>query len=213
MTSFNYFRQTISSEEELQELLGGKPSQLASNKVITQLDQHCRDFIAKSPFLFLSTSNREGLCDASPRGDAPGFVMVLDDKTILIPERPGNRRVDSMRNILSNPHVGLLFLIPGLEETLRINGRACLVQDQDLLEQMQVKGRTPLLGIGVEVEECFVHCAKAFKRSGLWQSESWLEPQELPSVPKMLADHVKLPGMTGESVAELLEESYTKRLY
>lgn len=118
-----------------------------------------------------------------------------------------------MRNMLSNPQTGLIFIIPGLEETLRINGRAYLVKDPDLLEQMQVRGRRPLLGIGVEVEECYVHCAKAFKRSKFWNQESWPRKEDLPSAAQMLADHAKLPGMTTEKVSEGLNESYTKRLY
>lgn len=206
------FQKTISTEEELRALIGF-PSQLVENKPIDHLDEHCRRFLAQSPFALISTSNSGGDCDVSPRGDAPGFVMVLDEKHLLIPDRPGNRRSDSMRNILSNPHASLLFLIPGLEETLRVNGRACIVQDQDLLEQMAVHGRVPLLGIGIEVEECYVHCAKALKRSKLWQPGSWPAAEALPNMAQMLADHAKLPGMSAKEVAEALHDSYTKRLY
>ncbi|MET3505248.1 pyridoxamine 5'-phosphate oxidase family protein [Halalkalibacter oceani] len=203
------FRQTIDSEEELREIVGF-PSKLVKNKVISHLDSHCKEFIAKSPFLLISTADEEGFCDVSPRGDKPGFVYILDDKHLIIPERPGNRRIDSMRNILSNARIGLIFIIPGMEETLRVNGKATLVKDEDLLDKMKVNERQPLLAIGVEVEECFIHCAKAFKRSGLWDADSWPEKETLPSAAKILSAHSKIPN---EDVADLLEESYTKRLY
>lgn len=148
--------------------------------------------------------------DVSPRVDAPGFVVVLDEKHIIIPERPGNRRIDSMRNILLNSRVGLLFIIPGMEETLRVNGRATLIHDEQLLEKMKAKDRKPLIGIGVEVEECFIHCAKAFKRSKLWDPNSWMSKEMLPSASKMLSAHSQFRN---EDVTRMLEESYTKRLY
>jgi uncharacterized protein len=206
------FEQVVSTEEELRALLGTS-SELVAHKVISHLDEHCRHFIAQSPLVLLATSDASGTCDVSPRGDAPGFVMVLDEKRLLIPERPGNRKIDSMRNLLTNPHAGLLFLIPGLEETLRVNGRAFVVRDEELLQQMAVNGRIPLLGIGVEVEECFVHCAKAFKRSHLWQPDAWPAKETLPSPAKMLVAHAKLPGLTEETVTEALRDSYTNRLY
>jgi len=191
----------------------GHPSKLAAEKVISSLDQHCRSFIEKSPFLIMATANADGSCDASPRGDAPGFVHILDEHHLLIPERPGNRRMDSIHNILSNPQIGLLFLIPGLEETMRINGKAVITRDQKLLELLAVQGRVPLLGIGVEVKECFVHCAKSCKRSGLWDYETWLSKDGLPSIPQMLADHAKRASLTVNEIQEQLQESYTKRLY
>jgi PPOX class probable FMN-dependent enzyme len=203
------FPNILTDEQALRDLLG-EPSALAANKVISRLDGHCRDFIAKSPFALLSTADASGRCDVSPRGDHPGFAFVLDEQRLLIPERPGNRRADSMRNILQNPHIGLLFLIPGLEETLRINGKACIVRDRELLSHMAVGNRPPLLAIGVEVEECFVHCAKALKRSHLWDPDTWPSKSALPSPAKMLAAHAK----QGEAeVAKALQESYTKRLY
>lgn len=212
LTTTNRFRETIRTEKELRSLIGS-PSELASKKVITYVDHHCRNFISKSPFLVISTSDEDGFCDVSPRGDEPGFVLVLNEKQLIIPERPGNKRIDSMRNILSNPRVGLLFFIPGLGETLRVNGKAELIQDKELLEQMAVRGKSPLLGIAVEVEECFIHCAKAFKRSGLWEPESWVKTSELPSAAKILLEHSKISDATVESIQERLEESYTKRLY
>ena len=143
----------------------------------------------------------------------PGFVKVLNAKYLIIPDRPGNKRIDTMRNILTNPNVGLLFMIPGLGETLRVNGKACLVRDEELLEQMTVRDRMPLLGIGVEVEECFIHCAKAFKRSGLWEASSWAKKETLPSAAKIIFEHAKLAGSSTESIEERLKESYCKRLY
>ncbi len=206
------FKRTISSEEELRSLIG-TPSELVQKKVIHFIDTNCGEFISKSPFLALATSNHLGLCDVSPRGDGPGFVKVLDEKHLIIPERPGNKRVDSLTNILSNPRVGLLFFIPGLGETLRVNGYATLIQDDEILEQMSVKGKMPLIGIAIEVEECFIHCAKAFIRSGLWNPDSWLEKNDLPSAAKILTEHAKMPEYTSDAMEELLKEGYLKRLY
>lgn len=205
------FHQFISSEKELRDLVG-YPSELVRKKVIHFLDEHCRTFISLAPFLTISTADQSGLCDVSPRGDEAGFVLVLDENHLIIPERPGNRRMDSLTNILENPNVGLLFLIPGLGETLRVNGKAYLVQDDELMEQMAVNGKKPILGIGVEVRECFIHCAKAFKRSGLWEPDSWTDKDGLPSAGKMLRDHTKTSTYSSEDIEEMLKEDY-KELY
>lgn len=209
------YKEIIFTQEEFEEFRSsiGNPSLRAANKVISFIDDHCREFISKSPFLSMSTSNADGHCDVSPRGDAPGFVAVLDEKHLFIPERPGNRRMDSVHNIITNPNIGMLFLIPGLGETLRINGKAYICRDSELLEKTAVNGKTPLFGILVEVEECYAHCAKAFIRSKLWQPDSWLEKEFLPSVPNMLVAHTKLPNTTPEQVAKELNEGYTNRLY
>lgn len=206
------YKETICTEDELRSMMGF-PSELVKNKTISTIDYHCRDFISKSPFLVLSTSDKEGYCDVSPRGDLPGFVHVLNENQLVIPERPGNKRMDSMRNILSNPRVGLIFFIPGLGETLRVNGQATLIKDPEILESMSVKGKSPLVGIAVEVEECFIHCAKAFIRSGLWDPSSWREKELLPSVASIISDHVNLPNTTAKTVEEGLKESYKERLY
>jgi uncharacterized protein len=206
------FKECIESQEELRDMLGS-PSLRGQNKVISKLDEHCREFIGKSPFLVLATSDADGNCDSSPRGDAPGFVYVHDDHHLIIPDRPGNKRVDSMFNIVTNPKVGLIFLIPGLDETLRINGEATIIKDADVLEKMAVNGKVPLLGIVVKVEQCFMHCGKAFKRSGLWEPETWLSKEELPNAAKIIADHVNLPGMTEERVEADLLEGYKNKLY
>lgn len=205
-------QQFISSEEELRSLIG-YPSEVVKQKDISYIDEHCRDFIARSPFVCISTSDSEGKCDVSPRGDKAGFIQVVDDKHLVIPERPGNKRMDSLRNILSTSEIGLVFLIPGLGETLRINGRAYITKDSDLLKTMAVNGKIPLVGIVVAVEECFIHCAKAFRRSGLWEPESWLNNNELPSAAAIISAYAKLEGMTPEVIAVRLEEGYTQRLY
>lgn len=206
-----HFQSIIQSETELRELLGN-PSDLAKNKVIKFLDEECLKFLAHSPFLSLATSNKSGQCDVSPRGDAPGFVHVVDHKTLLIPERPGNRRADSMMNIIENPQVGLQFFIPGLEETLRINGKALLIRDQEWLEKMAVGEKVPTIAIAVTVEECFIHCAKALRRSKLWSPTTWPDKTSLPSPAKMLKEHAAVKESV-EEVKERLEVSYTKDLY
>ncbi|MEV3375557.1 pyridoxamine 5'-phosphate oxidase family protein [Paenibacillus larvae] len=206
------FQDVLIEEKQVRELIGNS-SEVAKHKSIHHIDSYCREFIAKTPLIFISTSDKEGNCDVSPRGDAAGFVLVLDDKHLVIPERPGNRRIDSVRNILSSPRIGLIFLIPGLEETLRINGRACITKNPELMNRMQAREKTPLLGIGVEVEECYVHCAKAFKRSQTWEAGSWLNQDLLPKVSKMLVAHVNREDFTEEIIAKGLKESYEKRLY
>ena len=183
--------------------------QSASRSTISTIT--CRSFIARSPFFLLATANSAGDCDASPRGGPPGFVTVLDERRLVVPEYPGNRRADSHRNLLDNPHAALLFAIPGLRETLRVAGRACITRDEALLADLGVNGRAPKLGIGLEVEEAFIHCAKAFIRSSLWQPETW--PQELPSASAILRDHIDAPDVTTEDVAARLEEGYAKTLY
>jgi uncharacterized protein len=205
------FRDIVTSETELRAVLG-QPSELALKKQISTLDEHCRAFIAQSPFLLLATSDATGRCDVSPKGDPPGFVRVLDDTHLVIPDRPGNRRFDGLRNILANPHVGILFLVPGRESTLRVNGRAAIVRDTDVLDSLVVEGKRPHFAIGVEVEECFLHCVKAFRRSKLWRGDTWPDASALASMACMLFDQAK----TGESIAELetrLDTSARTTLY
>jgi PPOX class probable FMN-dependent enzyme len=202
----------VTSETALREMLG-EPSELSLRKQLAALDGHCRTFIALAPFLLIGTAGTSGACDVSPRGDAPGFVLVLDEHTLVIPERPGNRRADTLRNIVQTSAVGLLFMIPGVEETLRVNGRAQLVRDAALLDRLQAQGKRPVLAIGVEVEECFLQCAKALKRSRLWQQEQWPDRAALPTMGQMLLDQARLPGVTLEQLDCTIEESYTHRLY
>ena len=206
------FRDAITSEEELRTLVG-KPSELAIRKEISYLDAHCRAFIARSPFVLIATSGGTGRADVSPKGDPPGFVQVLDEHRLVIPDRPGNRRLDGMRNLLENPHVGLLFLIPGLEETLRVNGRAWIIRDEEVLARCAVMGKPPTLGLGVYAEECFIHCAKAFKRAHLWQPGEWPDRTGLASPSEILVDHARPKDMTVPQMDRLLRESYSKNLY
>lgn len=212
MMDNSVFKRQIQTEQQLRDLLG-HPSEVVANKVIHELDEHCCDYITKSPFLCISTADASGACDVSPRGDAAGFVHIMVKKHLVIPERPGNRRCDSIRNILANPHIGILFIIPGLEETLRINGKACIIQDEDVLERMVVKGKKPLLGIGVYVEECYIHCAKAFKRSTLWEQTSWITAEQRPPIPTILASHVNRKGLTSNEIERSLFDSYQNRMY
>ena len=208
----NPFQRPVTTEAELRALMG-TPSAGAINKEIRALDAHCRAFIARSPFVLVATAGADGRCDVSPKGDGPGFVLVVDDHHLLIPDRPGNKRFDGMRNVLDNPHVGLIFLLPGVEETLRVNGRACIVRDEELLARCEVRGKVPPLGLGVEVEEAFIHCAKAFKRSGLWEPAAWPDLRGLATPAQMLHDHIKPAGTTVEQLDQWLQDGYRQRLY
>jgi PPOX class probable FMN-dependent enzyme len=206
------FQDVVTSEAELRAIVG-EPSEVARRKQVDALDRHCRDFIAHAPFLLLSTSDAAGRCDVSPKGDAPGFALVLDDHHLVIPDRPGNKRLDGMRNILANPHAGVLFLVPGRGETLRINGRAWIVRDEELLARLEAKGKRPTLAIGIAVDEVFMHCAKAFIRSSLWQPERWPDIADLASAACMLLDHARPEGMTLEQMERRLQDGYQKTLY
>lgn len=196
------FTNVITEEAELREIFG-EPSERALNKQIDRLDVHCRAIIEKSPFILLGTSDTEGRCDVSPKGDYPGFVRVLDDKTIAIPDLPGNNRLDTLRNMIRNPQVGLIFMIPGMNETLRINGKIQLVRDEDLLESMAYQGKSPKLAIVVHVQEVFTHCPKAFLRSKLWSDDYRIDRSELPSFAEILKDHT---GLVDCDVDELQKE-------
>lgn len=207
-----HFTELVTSEAELRALLG-EPRELVIKKQLPALDRHCRAFIARSPFLLLGTANARGDCDISPRGDAPGSVLVLDDRTLVIADRPGNRRIDSLRNIVQNGGVGLLFMVPGVEETLRVNGRACIVRDADLLARLEARGKAPTLAIVVTVEEAFLHCAKALKRSQLWDATTWPERAALPTLAQMIHDQVPMPDTTVEELDASIEEGYRTRLY
>lgn len=205
------FKDIVASEDELRALVG-EPSERAVKKEIDTLDTYARAFIANAPFLLLATSGADGRCDVSPKGDAPGFVHVLDEHHLVIPDRPGNRRVDGMRNLVTNAHVGLIFMIPGRQDTLRVNGRAWIVRDHDLISAMAVNGKLPQLAIGVQVEECFFHCPKAFVRSSLWQHEKWPSPDVVASFAQMIFDRTKLGGSV-EAVQKDLDERLKTSLY
>ncbi|MBM9505634.1 pyridoxamine 5'-phosphate oxidase family protein [Actinacidiphila acididurans] len=177
----------ITTEAELRELVG-EPHPRDAGKVRRELEALDREFLAAAPFCAVSTAGADGSCDVSPKGDPPGFALVLDERTIALPERPGNRRADGFRNILANPHVGLLFLVPGRGDTLRINGRARLLRDADFFDRMTVKGHRPALALLVEIDEVFYHCSKAFLRSALWKPDSW-QPDAAPSRARIAHAH------------------------
>ena len=188
----------ITSADELQDVLGGPPGVRSRDKERTRLHPIDLVWLAASPFCLIATADAEGNCDISPKGDPPGFLHVIDDTTLAIPERPGNKRADGYHNILSNPHVGLLSIVPGRRETLRINGRARLVRDAPFFDQMTVKGHRPIMACIVDIETIFFHCAKSFLRSELWEQETW-HPEALPSH----AHIVKAVQETPETLAEL----------
>jgi PPOX class probable FMN-dependent enzyme len=169
----------ITTEVQLRELLG-TPLPRVATKDRPCLDDVHRQWLAASPFCLIATSAADGTCDVSPKGDPPGFTVVVDDRTIALPERSGNRRADGFRNILSNPHVGLIYVIPGRDDTLRINGRARLTRDPALLDRMVERGHRPLLALVVETEQVFFHCAKAFLRAALWDPSTW-DDETVPS--------------------------------
>lgn len=176
--------------------INGESSAGVRAKIQTKLDKHSKRFVELSPFLVLATSEA-GANDASPRGDEPGFVIALDDTTLLIPERPGNRLADSMTNILKQPAVGLIFMVPGMNETLRINGDAYLTNEDELLEKLAHQGKAPKLGIIVDIKQTYFHCAKAFIRSKLWHVDTQIDRSEMPSLGKILLEQIK-----GESTNE-----------
>lgn len=206
----------IRTEAELRDLIG-HPSGLAAKKSLTRLDRYCREFIALSPFLCIGTMSGDGRADVSPRGDPAGFVQVLDDNTIAIPDRPGNHRLDTMSNILANPSVGLIFMIPGFEDTLRINGRATLTCDPDTLDRATIKNKRPEIAIRVAVEEAFLHCAKALKRSRLWEEDAKVDRSVMPSLARIILNQTSEDGPIDEDIAksadERLEASYRNHLY
>jgi PPOX class probable FMN-dependent enzyme len=200
----------VRDEAELRALLG-EPAARAASKERTALLPVDRDWLARSPLCLLATSAPDGSCDVSPKGDPAGFVHVLDDRTIVVPDRPGNKRADGFRNVLANPHVGLLFLVPGRGDTLRINGRAELIRDAPFFDELVVKGHRPRLALIVHIEQIFFHCAKAFMRSQLWEPETW-HPDALPPHAAL----VKAVQDTPETLAELSAyygPQYATRLY
>ena len=189
---------------------------LAALKCLDALDIHARDFIRRSPFLCIGTQNASGMSDVSPRGDPAGFVQVLDDRTLAIPDRPGNNRLDTLSNILARSNVGLLFMVPGFDDTLRVNGAAALSTDPELLQRMAVNDRVPTLAIVVTVAEVFLHCAKAFRRSRLWDPAARQDRTEMPSLLKMILDQTT--GAPQNPVEQLkidegLEAGYRSSMY
>ena len=216
MSSFEINPDHVISDEASLRSLFHATHDLAIKKMLGALDVHSQDFIRRSPFVCLGTQSAEGKADVSPRGDHAGFVRILDDRTLAIPDRPGNNRLDSLSNIISNPGVGLLFIIPGYEDTLRVNGRATLVTEPALLGSMAVNGKSPKLAIVVSVTEAFMHCAKAFRRSRLWDPDHFQDRAEMPSLVKIILDQTTGAPEDPEEMRKLdegLEEDYRKSMY
>jgi uncharacterized protein len=202
----------ISSPGELREMLG-EPSERAATKERNRLHAIDREWLALSPFCVLATCDALGNCDASPKGDPAGrLVHVVDDGTIAVPERPGNKRVDGYSNVLSNPHAGIISIIPGRTETLRINGRARVLRDAPFFDEMVVRGHRPILALLIEIDTIFFHCAKAFMRSRLWQPETW-QPEALPSHASLAKAVQDTPETLAELEAYYSPEAYGKKLY
>ncbi|MHA7773221.1 pyridoxamine 5'-phosphate oxidase family protein [Roseibium sp. M-1] len=205
----------IAEESDLRALFPAL-SPLAANKCLNALDAHAQDFIRRAPFLCLGTQNLQGNADVSPRGDPAGFVRILDETTLAIPDRPGNNRLDSLSNIIANRSVGLLFIIPGFDDTLRVNGEAYLVTDPELLDSMKIKDRAPRLAIVVKVKEVFMHCAKAFRRSHLWAPEHFQDRAGMPSLAKIILDQTSGAPDDADEMRKIdaaLEETYQKTMY
>ena len=181
-------------------------------KELKKLEQHAKGFLSRCPFVVIGSQDAEGNADATPKGDKPGFVKVLDDTTIAIPDRPGNNRLDTWENIIQNPAVGLLFLIPGMNETLRINGIARLTTDDDLRQEFAVDGRPALAVLVVEIKAVYMHCAKAFMRSQLWQPETWPNRTELPTLGQIMRDQLAL-AQSGEELDANLADGYAKSMW
>lgn len=205
------FQEVIESRQRLRELQK-LPSHLVSNKVIDHVDGICERFIAASPFVIVSSRGSDGHLEMSPRGDPPGFVAVLDRKTLAIPDRPGNNRMDTIENLIVHPEIGLLFLIPGHGDTLRVSGTARVVRDSALQERLAVDGRKPGFILVVTVEEAFTHCPKCIIRSRMWQPERWPDRSNVPSLAEAMIAHGRLSETTAE-VQAAIDHSNTQRLY
>lgn len=201
----------IASHEDLRKLYKA-PGDLPLRKELKALDGHCRSFLARSPFVLVGSSDGKGNADVTPRGDRPGFVAVLDANTIAIPDRPGNNRLDTLENIVVNPSVGLLFLIPGMNETLRINGDARITADTALRERLAAEGKLPVSVMVVTVKSAYMHCAKAFMRSQLWKPESWPDRASLPTLGQILHDQLAL-AETADTMDRNLDEAYSRTLW
>jgi PPOX class probable FMN-dependent enzyme len=190
-----------------------KVSPVAAAKDIGRIDKHMRAFIEKSPFCCLASGGADGRVDVGPRGDPPGSFKVIDETMVAIADRPGNNRLDGLKNLLTNPHIGALFMIPGMDETVRVNGRAALSTDPDLLDSMAVEGKRPRCAIVIEVEEAFLHCAKAFRRSRLWSDDYRIAREEFPSLACMIGDQLKLPREQVDASEKRIAWAYEATLW
>lgn len=202
-------REFVATEAELRAIYPPQ-SELVKRKVMPALDRHGRRFIELAPFACVATFRADGGADVSPKGDAPGFVAVLDERTLFLPDRPGNNRLDTLSNVLANPAVALIFLIPGVEETFRVQGKGKVVCDQGFLARFAVNGKVPRTGLLVEIEECFLHCSKALKRGRVWGEEYKVDRKSLPTLGQMIADQQGGDPVAFESA---IQESIRARLY
>lgn len=202
----------IDSEEELRAITGGPVHDIVVVKSIPTLTEPLKRYIGLSPFVCIGTHDDDGLSDVSPRGDGPGFCQILDEKTIVIPDRPGNNRLDSIINIIKQPKLSLLFMIPGVLETVRVNGTGVISNDPALLKQFEVKGKLPALVIVVTVNETFAHCSKAFRRSKLWDTD-YIPTGSVPSLAEMMGNHLQLDNETSEVLEKAIEDDAKNRMY
>jgi len=205
------FRDVVTSEDELR-AIAGQPHARALDKVVRVVDDHSRRFIAHAPFVFIASAADDGVLDVSPKGDPAGFVRVIDEVTLAVPDRLGNRRFDTFRNVLRNPNVGLIFVIPGITYTLRISGKAIIVRDAELRQSMAVKGKLPDHVMVVAVETVLSHCPKCMIRSGLWQPEMWPDTGTLPTFAETLVAHAKLAEPV-DVVQAIIDEGNREQLY
>ena len=208
---FSGLQGVITSVDQIRATLGEPPPPILA-KVIDHVDDICRDIIAESPFMVVASADSDGRPDISPKGDPEGFVLVLDDKHLAIPDRPGNRRVDTFRNLLDNPFLALLFIIPGKGETLRVKGEARIVRDEALRQRMAVNGRVPEFAVVVHIEQAMIHCPKCMVRAKLWQSETWPDHASTASIAEAMVVHADL-DMTAEELHTKAEAAGVTRLY
>jgi PPOX class probable FMN-dependent enzyme len=206
------FTSYVTQVEQLEGLIGGKPSQMILDVKMKALDAQAKAFLQLSPFALIGTHDSKGKTDVSPRGDHPGFALVLDDETIVIAERLGNRLADSMKNILETGEIGTLFLVPGFGESMRINGRGALISDPEIMKQLAVADKMPAVGILIKIEEVFVHCARCMLRSELWMQETWPDRESWVSLAELMMDQQHPEGMTLAQMEAEVESDY-KTLY
>lgn len=206
------FDETITTRDRFRELAGGEASERVAHKTIDHIDDICQGFIALSPFIIVSSRGHDGLLDVSPKGDPAGFVAVLDRKTLAIPDRLGNRRFDTFENLMDNPEIGLLFIIPGNGTTLRVSGTGKIVRDRVLQERLAMDGKPPEFILIVTVGEAFMHCSKSMMRSGLWKAESWPESGNVPSLAQAMVVHGNLKD-TIPDMQRVIDTDEVTRLY
>lgn len=204
------FDEVIESRDRLREIIG-EASERVLDKHIDHIDDICAKYIAASPYMIMATRGKDGLLDQSPKGDPAGFVKVLDSKTLVIPDRLGNRRIDSFENLMNYPEIALFFMIPGHEITLRVSGRAKLVLDKALQEEMAVNGKQPNLLVAMTVDEAFLHCAKSIARGNIWKPENWPDTSEVPSLAEGMVAHAKLPNV--QKMQEIIDHDFETRMY